>query len=325
MVDKKDFKDIIKDFGDVLSDGHSVIDKDRQCIPVSPRLDIALGGGILEGSIFVLTGIPKAGKTVTALTFAATAQKKEYGSREVFYINVEGRLKKRDLEGIKGLDLDKFHIIGSSQGNILTASKYLSITERLIHEHINSIIIFDSFSALVTDAEYNSGMDDLQRADGPKLIAKFIRKVCNVIPVNNNILVGITHVMANVTGYGKKFIEKSGMALGYASETKLWAEYFKRIVDDNGIPVRQEVDWKVEFSAIGSPGQKVQSLITFGIGIDKELEVFRLAVDFNIIEKKGAWFLYKDKKLHGEEKMIQYVKDENLYEDLNKEVKELFI
>ncbi len=319
-----DFKDIIKRFGDVMCDGHSIVDRDKYIIPISPKLDLALGGGIQEGTIFTLTGLPKSGKTVTALTFAASAQKEEHGSREIFYGNVEGRIKKRDLEGIQGLNLDRFHIYGSTQDNILTASKYLEITERFIHEHPNSVIIVDSFSALVTEAEYTSGMDDMQRADSAKLIAKFVRKITAVLPVNNVILVAITHLMANVTGYGKKYTEKSGNALAYQADTKLWANSFKRITDKNGMPVRQEVDWTVEFSANGCPGQKVQSVITFGIGIDKTLELVRLATDLSIIEKSGAWFKYKDQKLHGEVPMYQYIVEEKLYDELYTEVREIF-
>ena len=319
-----DFKDIIKQFGDVMSDGHSIVDRDKYIIPISPKLDLALGGGIQEGTLFTLTGLPKCGKTVTALTFAASAQQKEHGSREIFYGNVEGRIKKRDLEGIRGLDLNKLHIYGSTQDNILTASKYLEITERLIHEHPNSVIIVDSFSALVTEAEYTSGMDDMQRADAAKLISKFVRKITNVLPVNNVILVAITHLMANVTGYGKKYTEKSGNALAYQADTKLWANSFKRITDKNGMPIMQEVEWTVEFAANGCPGQKVQSVITFGIGIDKTLELVRLATDLNVIEKVGKWFKYKDKNANGEAQIYKYIVEEKMHDELYTEVKGIF-
>ena len=44
------------------------------------------------------------------------------------------KLKKRDLEGIHGLDLDpdKMQIIGSTEGNILSAEKYLSIIDNIV-------------------------------------------------------------------------------------------------------------------------------------------------------------------------------------------------
>jgi len=47
-------------------------------------LDIALGGGIREGSCVVITGDPKTGKTTTALYFAAKAQKL---GKKVYYLS----------------------------------------------------------------------------------------------------------------------------------------------------------------------------------------------------------------------------------------------
>ncbi len=131
--------DVVKNFGDdIILSGNAIVDKKNVIIPISPSLDIVLNGGIPEGSFVVLTGQPKCGKTTTSLDFAATAQKPEYkgalkDTREVYYLNIEGRLKKRDLEGIPGLNLDKFHVIGSQQGKILHAEEYLQIGEKIIN------------------------------------------------------------------------------------------------------------------------------------------------------------------------------------------------
>jgi RecA/RadA recombinase len=179
-------EDVKKNFGDnVMLTANSVIDKKLITIPVSPALDVVLNGGIPEGSFVIFTGQPKCGKTTTSLDFCATAQKKEYAhgsfkeGREVYYLNIEGRLKKRDLEGIPGLNLDKFNIIGSQEGKILHAEEYLQIGERIINEIPGSVVIIDSYSALCTEAEITSEMNKMQRADGAKLLAKFCRKVAD--------------------------------------------------------------------------------------------------------------------------------------------------
>jgi RecA/RadA recombinase len=196
--------DVKKNFGDnILLTANSIIEKNLLTIPVSPALDIVLNGGIPEGSFVIFTGQPKCGKTTTSLDFCATAQKPEYAygsfkaGREVYYLNIEGRLKKRDLEGIPGLNLERFNIIGSQEGKILHAEEYLQIAERIINEIPGSVLIIDSYSALCTEAEITSDMNKMQRADGAKLLAKFCRKVANVIPVNRNIVIGITHLMGN--------------------------------------------------------------------------------------------------------------------------------
>jgi len=149
-------EDVTKTFGDdIILSGNTVVDRKSIIIPVSPSLDIVLNGGIPEGSFVVFTGQPKCGKTTTSLDFAAAAQRPEYqgdlkNPREVYYLNIEGRLKKRDLEGIPGLDLAKFHVIGSQQGKILHAEEYLQIAEKIINEIPGSVVIIDSYSALCT-------------------------------------------------------------------------------------------------------------------------------------------------------------------------------
>ena len=67
-----------------------------------------LNGSVPEGGFVVLTGQPKCGKTVTSLSLAATLDPKYQGNLENQDMYTTGRLKKRDIEGIKGLDLNRF-------------------------------------------------------------------------------------------------------------------------------------------------------------------------------------------------------------------------
>ena len=108
-------KVITKKYGNILVNGAQVFEdlKDMKVIPVSPALDYALGGGFREGTWIQMIGDPKSGKTTTALQFAATCQKKEHGSRPIFYINVEGRLSTKNFEGVEGLRADKITVVQS--------------------------------------------------------------------------------------------------------------------------------------------------------------------------------------------------------------------
>jgi recombination protein RecA len=324
-------EDITKQFGsDIILNGNAVVDKTTLTIPISPSLDIVLNGGIPEGSFVVLTGQPKCGKTTTSLDFSATAQRDEYAhssfkdGREVYYLNIEGRLKKRDLEGIPGLKLDKFHIIGSQTGKILHAEEYLQIAERIINEIPGSVVIIDSYSALCTEAEITSDMDKMQRADGAKLLAKFCRKVANVIPVNKNIVIGITHLMGNPTGYGAEFKEKSGQAIAYQTDIKLRAKTFKPwVLSADSNQIGQEIEWQVVCSALGPPGGVITSYIRYGEGIDKHTELLTFAVDIGLINKGGAWYTYDKEKFQGMEKLRQYFVDNpQEYKKLELSVKE---
>ena len=290
---------IAKNFGDdVLISGHDITERKNLVIPVSPKIDLILGGGIPEGSFVIFTGQPKYGKSSNALDFSSTCQKKEYGGelcpegREVYYYNIEGRLKARDLAGIPDLDLEHFHVIESKPGKILHAEEYLQIGEMLINSKPGSVHIFDSFSALCTEAEMTTEMNQMQRADGAKLLAKFCRKIANIIPVNKNIVMGVTHLMGNVSGYGKQYKEKSGQAIAYQVDVKLHAIAMRAWRDKKENQIGQEIDWQCITSAIGPPGKKTTSYLRYGTGIDKVQELLVLACDLGIIRKGGAWYSF---------------------------------
>src|SRR5688500_4409942 len=79
-----------KDYGDnIIVDAEHILNHPPQIVPLSPKLDLAIGG-VPEGSWITSSGAPKSGKTTTALSFAANAQKDENGGRFVYYLNIEG-------------------------------------------------------------------------------------------------------------------------------------------------------------------------------------------------------------------------------------------
>jgi len=99
---------IIKEYGNIISTGLEVLEEKKgyKVISVSPAIDIALGGGIKEGSWVTLTGDPKSGKTTTAMQIAANCQKE---GRPVIYLDAEGRLKDMNFE-VHDLDPSKMKV-----------------------------------------------------------------------------------------------------------------------------------------------------------------------------------------------------------------------
>jgi|TARA_Y100000401_G_scaffold73749_1_gene59727 recombination protein RecA len=319
-------KDIIKEYGNVLHDPASITERPLEVLSVGPKLDIALGGGVPEGSLFIMTGPEKVGKTVTALTFCANAQK--HYERKVYYANIEGRLKKRDLQGITDLSLDaeKMQIIGSTEGNILSAEKYLSIIDNIVHTQPGSLAIVDSFSALSSESELTGDLSDMQVMSVQKVLAKFCRRISNVLPINRVTVVGITHLMANLQrfGRGKTKVEKSGSALKYQVDVKLHASHSTALMQGD-TQIGQTVHWQITTSAIGPPGQKVESHIRYGKGIWKEMEMADLMIDFGLISKAGAWLkLPNGEKIQGKVNLAKYLEENpEEYNNFRKEVFEM--
>ncbi len=324
--------DLVSVLGDVLLDAKYIIDNPPPLIPLTPKLDLALGGGVPEGSLFIMTGPEKVGKTVTALQFCKNAQKTllEDGSRrKIVYGNVEGRVKKRDLEGVNGLDInpDFFRLLGSTKGNILSGEKYLKAFDHMVYHIPHSVGVIDSFSALASEKELVEDLEDSQVAVMQKFIAKFTRRFANVLPINRVTLVGVTHMMANIGAMGnaRKTSEKSGNALKYAQDVKLRATH-RMPLKQGERQIGQHIHWIVENTATNAlPGQKVVSTMKYGRGIWEEWELVDIAKDFSII-KGSKWLTLPgvDSQLNGQGQAATYLEENpNAYSDLYAQVNEM--
>ena len=158
-----------------------------------------------------------------------------------------------------------------------------------------------------------------------RYLAKFTRRFANVLPINRVTLVGITHLMANIQkfGAGKSKVEKSGSALKYAQDVKLWATH-KQPLMQGETQIGQKVNWVVENSAIGAPGQKVTSIIKYGHGIWNEYELAELAKDYGLVEGKTWLTLPNGEKVQGMSNFATYLENNpEYYDELRQQVFEM--
>ena len=324
---------ITKDFGEnVIVSGNYISESSKIVVPVSPMMDMMLGGGIPFGSFVIPTGPPKVGKTATALDVAGSALgiKSEWDNpRELYFFNIEGRLNKRDLLGIHHLAKylkDNIKIIGSVPGKILTAENYLDIGEQLINEKPGCIFIFDSFSQLCSKSGRENEWDGKQyRDDVPKFLSLLCKRISNVIPINKSIVIGITHRIAN-TGFGfSSWAEASGTKIQYQVDVKLNAKYCEAWKEGD-VQIGQDIHWDC-FCAplLNGPTQgNCVSKLRYGYGLDKPSELISVAVDLGILQQKGAWYYYEDSSFHGAKKIRDFVANtEKVYNEINSKYREM--
>jgi recombination protein RecA len=291
MVNLSDEKAIQKEFGKVISDGTELIasKQNLKALSVSPSLDLALNGGLLEGSWTIISGDPKTGKSTSCLQVCKNAQDED---RPVIYIDAESRLKTYNLVGIDGLDLEKIQIVhGPDDGEQLAAEDFLKICESMIKMPKNkgAVCVIDSCSSLVPRAELEEDPSGSIRASLPKLLSHWIKKNSQTVVKNRIIVLIITHYITNTSGWGKQKIPDCGVMVQYQADTRLdiskidpWNESDKK--------VGQLVHWKISCSSMGASGTECISYIKFGKGIDKDKEIIELAESFSIVEKSGSWY-----------------------------------
>ncbi len=297
----------------------------KKVIPITPSLDDALGGGIPESSFVIFTGPPKVGKSTAILHFSANCQLPEYGNKKIYYCNVEGRIKQRDIDGIPALDQspDKFRMIESVEDKILYAHDHLDIALHLLKNEKNCVVIIDSVSQLCSQGRVAESVGSRYRDDAPLMLASFTKQAANLLPIYNNIVIIVTHIIANQGNGMSPTMEASGKKVQYQGDVKIKGEYQQPYLVGED-QVGQEVHWKVEFSAIGPPMQKCTSLLRYGLGLDKEYDLITMCTEIGLIQKGGAWYTIGEQKVQGMEKSCSYLRENpELYKELYKKYKEI--
>lgn len=277
----------------LVSSGRSLVDNKRHVIPICPSLDAALGGGIPEGCWVTLAGIEKGGKGQTALSFVTECQKPEHGNRPIFWLDVEHRLKERDLTGVRGLKVDPPHftVIRSCEGKILSSEDFLNAAHIILRDVKNAIVVIDSVSALCNPKLISDGLGTSDYGSGNKLISQFCDLNAATVPLNKAVVVGIVQYYANTSGMGGPK-EKSASRWKYQADVWLQLKYYERWMSgsgDNASQVGQKIHWVVKTSAIGPPGGKAESYLRYGAGIDKNYELFVAAKDLGLVSGAGSW------------------------------------
>jgi recombination protein RecA len=318
MAKKKDSEDgeskqkgLDKDLEALIKGADALFDNPPKVFSVTPSLDAELSGGIPEGSVVVISGKPKLGKTSLALSFACQT------GRKIVYADVEHRLKAMNLNCHKHFDPSKFRWIRSDDNKIASCEDYLTILDRILHDEKELVMIIDSFSFLATNSELTEGIDKSQRADANKIVSKFLRKNLAVIKVKKHILIGMTHIIANVSGYGAPTMEKTSNAIKYMVDVKLIAKKTDDwTASSETRPIGHIITFEVETSALGPPGGEALIYHRFGHGLDIVYESFSTAIELGLIKQAGSWFKLLFLPEYTDENPIQFQGGEKAYQAL---------
>jgi len=264
--------------------------RSRDVLNTPLSLDIALSGGIPDGTICLITGKAKSGKTTLCLELLRNAQ---VLGRPTFYINIEKRCTPALLSTIKGLDPKKLQVIPHHVDKPLTAEDYLNIIERIAKSQEKAVVVIDSIAALSTMKEQEDDIGLSKDMAGPaSLLSKFFRRAQQIVDAKNVILIFISQMMSNREPLGPKWTEKGGNAIQYACSVWLkvmWTKQWEKNPETNA-PDGHDMHITVQSSAMGRPLLPCVLPLRYGIGIDVVKDIVTTAENLGLIEKAGAWY-----------------------------------
>lgn len=298
-----------KKYGDgILTTADSIVSKPRDILKTTLSLDYALGGGIPDGTVCLISGKEKIGKTSMCLKILTNAMAED---RPVFYFNIERRCKAELLDTIEGLDKSKLGWVESTPEYTLMAEDWLDILEKIIKENPKAVIVVDSLAGLCTALEMSEDFGSKKDMAGtPKLMSAFFRRMQQPIDTQDTILIFITQRMTNRDMGGAKYSIKGGQAIKYFASAIIEMNWAKKWdVKEGSSPDGHDIQVDIPFAPRGKPYVKCEVPLRFGKGIDTTQDVINQAIELAMIEKAGAWYSFNGEKYQGMANLYLFFKE----------------
>ncbi len=266
------------------------------CLP----LDIALGvGGLPRGRVVEIYGPESSGKTTVCQHVVAEAQKR---GGICAFIDMEHALDPSYAAKI-GVNIDDLYV---SQPD--TGEQALEIAEALIRSGTMDVVVIDSVAALVPRAEIEGEMGDSHMGLQARLMSQALRKMSGIIKQADTMVI-FTNQLRHKIGvmFGSPETTTGGNALKFYASVRLDIRRIQALKQRGDI-IGNRTRIKVKKNKVAPPFTECEFDIMYNEGISRTGSVLDLAVDRELVQKRGAYFRYKDELLgQGRENAKQFL------------------
>lgn len=283
---EKTLDSITKRFGEGtimrLGEAHNL---QVEVIPTgSISLDIALGvGGLPRGRVIEIYGPESSGKTTVCQHVIAEAQKR---GGICAFVDMEHALDPTYAAKI-GVNVDELYV---SQPD--TGEQALEIAEALIRSGTMDVVVVDSVAALVPRAEIEGEMGDAHVGLQARLMSQALRKLSGVIKQTNTIVIFTNQLRSKIgVMFGSPETTSGGNALKFYASVRLDIRRIQAIKAGSDV-TGNRTRIKVKKNKVAAPFTECEFDIMYNEGISLTGDVLDLATEFNIVDKRGAYFRY---------------------------------
>ncbi len=271
-------------------------------------IDFALGvGGVPRGRITEIYGPESSGKTTLALQVIAQAQKQ--GGYAAF-IDAEHAFDPKYARAL-GIKIDELLVSQPDSGE-----QALEIAETLIRSAALDVVVIDSVAALVPRAELEGEMGDSHMGLQARLMSQALRKLTGIVSKTRTSVIFINQVREKIgVMFGNPETTTGGRALKFYSSIRMEIRRIGSLKKgDEVLGNRTRV--KVVKNKVAPPFKEVEFNIMYGQGISRLAELLDLAVEKDIIQKRGSWYRYDGEPIgQGADAAMQFLEEDKALTD----------
>jgi len=281
-------------------------------------LDVALGiGGVPRGRVVEIFGPEGGGKTTIALHILAEAQ--AAGGIAAF-IDAEHALDPR-LAGALGVDTANLYLSQPDSGE-----QAFYILDTLVRSGALDLVVVDSVAALTPQAEIDGKMGEGSNQMGlhARLMSYALRRLTAAIAKSNTTVIFINQLRSQIsTGYNSGPTETTtgGRALKFYSSVRIEVKRGKQLTQGDTV-IGHELWIKVVKNKQAPPFRTAHATLIYGKGVPKAMSVLDMAIDSEVVKRKGSWLAYKGETLgQGKDSVASYFTEHpELMEEVTKDV-----
>jgi recombination protein RecA len=266
----------------------------------SLSLDIALGvGGVPRGRVIEIYGPESSGKTTVCQHIVAEAQKR---GGICAFVDMEHALDP-NYAAQCGVDVNNLYI---SQPD--TGEQALEIADALIRSGTMDVVVVDSVAALVPRAEIEGEMGDAHVGLQARLMSQALRKLSGAIKQTNTVVIFTNQLRSKIgVMFGSPETTSGGNALKFYASVRMDIRRIQAIKSGPDV-VGNRTRIKVKKNKVAPPFTECEFDIMYNEGISKTGDVLDLAVNYELVNKRGAYFRYGETLLgQGRENAKNYL------------------
>jgi len=197
------------------------------------------------------------------------------------------------------------------------------MVETLVRSNALDVIVLDSVAALVTKQELDGEIGDTTVGAQARLMSAAMRKLTSIINKAQTVVIFTNQIREKIgVMFGNPETQPGGRALKFYSSVRCDIRRTGSIKASDGTVTGNRTRLKVVKNKVAPPYGEAEFDIMFNEGISAVGSLLDLAIEHDILQKRGSWISYKGTQVaQGRDAAKDALKaDEKLYSEIEAEV-----